>query len=292
MKFCGSCGAALHAADVFCGSCGAALQAGPQATPPPPPTPPPAPAPGGQAPLPPPPAPAPPEPPTPAYAPTETAFSVAPSGHAPMVDPPGSRRSGTMFVLAILAVAAIVAGVVVLVTRDGDDSASSGSNTTLVTDTSADGSTPATGPDGTGSPGSPGGTTIATTTLPPTTTDPVAAALTQLSTLVQNDQPTADSLQNSFVVQLSAKKIGLVVDGVTYGPVEILADHMTRRDAYGAILVDAGRYQFSNQGQPMTGWFLTIVPQTFPTRDAANQWCTDHGLGSNDCFGRTFQPLA
>jgi len=83
-----------------------------------------------------------------------------------------------------------------------------------------------------------------------------------------------------------------VVDGVTYGPVEILADHMTRRDAYGAILVDAGRYQFSNQGQPMTGWFLTIVPQTFPTRDAANQWCTDHGLGSNDCFGRTFQPLA
>ena len=97
---------------------------------------------------------------------------------------------------------------------------------------------------------------------------------------MQNDQPTADSLQNSFVVQLSAKKIGLVVDGVTYGPVEILADHMTRRDAYGAILVDAGRYQFSNQGQPMTGWFLTIVPQTFPTRDAANQWCTDHGLGS------------
>ena len=125
-----------------------------------------------------------------------------------------------------------------------------------------------------------------------TTTDPVAAALTQLSTLVQNDQAAADALQNSFVVQLSAKKIGLVADGVTYGPVEILADHMTRRDTYGAILVDAGRYQFSNQGQPMTGWFLTIVPQTFPSRDAANQWCTDHNLGANDCFGRTFQPLA
>ena len=209
-----------------------------------------------------------------------------------MVDPPGSRRSGTMFVLAILAVAAIVTGVVVLVTRDsGDNTAGSGGATTIPAD--GTGSTDATGPEGTGGPGGmSSGTTIATTTVPPTTTDPVAAALTQLSTLVQNDQAAADALQNSFVVQLSAKKIGLVADGVTYGPVEILADHMTRRDTYGAILVDAGRYQFSNQGQPMTGWFLTIVPQTFPSRDAANQWCTDHNLGANDCFGRTFQPLA
>ena len=61
-------------------------------------------------------------------------------------------------------------------------------------------------------------------------------------------------------------------------------------DAYGAILVDGGAFAFEFGGQPMTGWFLSIVPEAFATQEAAAKWCTDRGLASNECFGREFKP--
>ena len=100
----------------------------------------------------------------------------------------------------------------------------------------------------------------------------------------------ATALVGKFVPQLSAKIVGLVEEPITYGSVEILADHMVRRDAYGAILVDGGAFAFEFGGQPMTGWFLSIVPEAFATQEAAAKWCTDRGLASNECFGREFKP--
>ncbi len=205
-----------------------------------------------------------------------------------------------MVVLGLLAVAAIAAGVFLLVTR-GDDAATGAAPGATATST-----TTAAGSDGDGvAPGdttadgdAPGNSQPAPTepapapTAAPTTLSPEAAATAALAAHLSADQATADGLQNTFVPQLSAKKVGLEIDGVTYGPEEILADHEALRAAHNAILVDAGRYQFQHQGGPMTGWYLTIIPISFPTKDAATQWCTDHGLGPDACFGRTFQPLA
>ncbi len=208
-----------------------------------------------------------------------------------MVDPPGASRRAGLVVVSLLAVAAITAGIVLLVTRDDASSTASATSTTAAV---APSSTTATSDPLTPAPTtiSPAPAPPAATEAPTTTTDPVAAAQAALTELVQTDQATADTLQNQYVPQLSAKRVGLEIDGVSYGPVEILADHTVRRDAYGAILVDAGRYQFENNGQPMAGWYLTIVPITFPTREAATAWCTDRGLGPDQCFGRIFKPLA
>ncbi len=130
-------------------------------------------------------------------------------------------------------------------------------------------------------------TTTGASTIP---VDPVQAASNQLDTFVAQDRPTADTLVGSWVVQLSAKKVGLKADGITYGPVEILADHSTLRSTYGAILVDAGAFQFTAGGNPMTGWFLTIVPQQYTSKADALVFCSDNGLGANRCLARQFKP--
>jgi len=120
--------------------------------------------------------------------------------------------------------------------------------------------------------------------------DPVPAATAQLQQLVTQDRSTADTLVGSWIPQLSAKRVGLETDGIVYGPVEIVADHTPLRTTYGAILVDGGAFQFTSGGSPMTGWFLTIVPEKFNSKQEALQWCTDHGLGGNVCLAREFKP--
>lgn len=123
-----------------------------------------------------------------------------------------------------------------------------------------------------------------------TPVDPAQVASDQLQAFVTQDRPTADTLVGLWVPQLSAKRVGLEADGIVYGPVEIVANHTPLRSTYGAILVDGGAFQFTSGGDPMTGWFLTIVPEAFATRDEAAQWCTDRNLGGNVCLAREFQP--
>jgi molecular chaperone DnaK len=194
--------------------------------------------------------------------------------------PPGKPRSQWMLLLVVLLVAAAAVGALVLFTG-GDNgtttdttavantgATNTGANTTAVADTAATATT--------------GGNTLPA--------DPAVAAAEELQNLLQQDLPTATALVGKFVPQLSAKIVGLVEEPITYGSVEILADHMVRRDAYGAILVDGGAFAFEFGGQPMTGWFLSIVPEAFATQEAAAKWCTDRGLASNECFGREFKP--
>jgi len=197
-------------------------------------------------------------------------------GPTPTPPPPpnASRRTAIVVVLVVLAAVAIGVGTFLLTSGDGDDASGTtdgGVSTTLPATTTST-TVPAT-----------------TTTAAPTTTvaiDP-AARLQQLTT---DDRPTALTLVGKHVVQLSAKRVGLEVDGVTYGPVEIYDDHMKLRAPYDAILVDASTFQFAAGGKPMTGWFLTIVPTPFTTKAAADAWCTDKGLPPSDCFSRVFMP--
>lgn len=180
-------------------------------------------------------------------------------------------RGGLMVVLALLGLAA-VAGGIYLVTKS-DDSATAGPATTIAGATTVAG-------DGTTAP-------TDASTIP---IDPVQEASEKLQLLIAQDRPTADTLVGSWIPQLSAKRVGLEADGIVYGPVEIVADHQPLRDTYGAILVDGGAFQFQTGGSPMTGWFLTIVPEVFASKAEAVQWCTDRSLGSNVCLAREFKP--
>ncbi|NND76292.1 MAG: protein kinase [Ilumatobacter sp.] len=130
--------------------------------------------------------------------------------------------------------------------------------------------------------------TVVTTAAPPTTLDlddPVVAQA-QLNQLLADDAAQVTALVESWVPQLSAKSVGLEADDIVYGPVEILQDHMARRDADGAILVDGGTYNFQIDDAPMVGWYITLVPLSFPTPEGALDWCTDQGIDRENCFAR------
>jgi hypothetical protein len=171
----------------------------------------------------------------------------------------------------LLGLVAVAAGVFLL-TRS-DDSSSEGAATTIAGTSTATGDT--------------------TTTSSTTPIDPTQAASDQLQLLITQDRPTADTLVGNWVVQLSAKRVGLQADGIVYGPIEIAADHTTLRNTYGAILIDAGAFQFQSDGSPMIGWYLTMVPEIFGASADAARWCADRSLAANVCLARLFpQPNA
>lgn len=205
-----------------------------------------------------------------AYAPTTSEAPVtAATASSPTTTPIARTSSGLLIVAALLGLAAVATGIFLVTRSDGTPATKAGSSTI------------------------PGVTTVAsndTTAFTTIATDPVAAAAAQLQQLVAQDRPTADSLVGSWIPQLSAKRVGLKADGITYGPVEILADHSQLRTTYGAILVDAGAFEFTTGGAPMTDWFLTIVPEKFANKSDALKWCSDRNLTANVCLAREFKP--
>lgn len=190
---------------------------------------------------------------------------------------PSDRRNLAMMLLAAAAVVGSAVLAFVLFSGDDEPSSTTGAGTTTT-------SLPATTSTS---------TTTSTTVAPTTTTtalpeDPAA----RLQLLVDNDRATALTLVDKYVVQLSAKRVGLEVDGMVYALADIYDDHVSFREQYGAVLVDASTFQFSAGGKPMTGWYLTIVPTAFATKPEAEAWCASKGLSPTDCFSRVFMPPA
>jgi hypothetical protein len=130
-------------------------------------------------------------------------------------------------------------------------------------------------------------TTLPATTVPPTLSpDPEAVALQQLQTLIASDAPLVASVSEHWVPQLGAKQLGTVWQGVTYDYQQILTDHQQFRDLYGAVLVDGTTYYFRQSGEPMAGWFITLLPQAYADADGALAWCTDQRIDRDNCFAK------
>lgn len=227
--------------------------------------------------------------PAPVDSPTEPVAVVAPTAppkapaRDPIAAPPGGgggdrpKRPAWIWAAAAAGLAAVVV-VAIVVLGGGGDGGSADSGTTVVSTaetTAADSST-----------------TASTTALSTTTTDAITGAATQLTDYLDSDRSTADGLVGTYVPQLAAKYVGLDYEGVLYGPVEILNEHSLLRGAYDTILVDGGEYAFTMGEDNMEGWYLTIVPASFATKDAANDWCTAQGFDVSNCFARLFMPPA
>lgn len=135
-------------------------------------------------------------------------------------------------------------------------------------------------------------TTLPPSTLPPTTVaptpplDPEYAALEQLQTIIASDAPLVTSVAENWVPQLGAKQLGTVWEGVEYDYQQILAGHQQSRELYGAVLVDGATYNFRQSGEPMAGWFITLVPQGYPDAEGALAWCTAQRIDQNNCFAK------
>lgn len=133
--------------------------------------------------------------------------------------------------------------------------------------------------------GTDGSSTTLVTVVEPS--DPEAAALAQLQSLITNDESVVASLAEQWVPQLSSKELGLEWEGVTYTYQEILREHLDLREEHGAVLVDGGgEYNFKADGEPMVGWYITVVPEGDPEPDRALEWCTDQGIDRFNCFAK------
>jgi hypothetical protein len=147
-------------------------------------------------------------------------------------------------------------------------------------------------------------TTIATTSTASTTAPPPVGSLADselesepesgpedeaLATLeahLLGDASTMVQLDEHWVPQLSAKKHGLEWDDRYWDFRTILEEHELNRSSFEAILADGGTYNFRQGGEPMTGWFVTLVPTIANDSGPVLNWCTDHGLGRDDCFAK------
>lgn len=122
--------------------------------------------------------------------------------------------------------------------------------------------------------------TTDTTTAPATPTDE-ASAQQALQQLVDSDRTSVEALVGSWVPQLSSKKVGLVVNGVTFDYLAILADYQQEAAAHpGALLLKSDDYS----NFLLTGFWVTVAPQQFGDPGSANSWCDSQNIDANDCF--------
>ncbi|UJW30837.1 hypothetical protein L3Q67_37450 [Saccharothrix sp. AJ9571] len=130
----------------------------------------------------------------------------------------------------------------------------------------------------------PPATTTTTTAPRATTTQPTRnSALSLLSAQVEEDRAQVSGLVGYWMPQLSSKRPGLVVRGVTQDHDSIWADHQANKSRYpAALLLWSG--DFDSFKYP--DFWITVVPERFATGVAANEWCGTQGIGKDDCYAK------
>lgn len=126
-----------------------------------------------------------------------------------------------------------------------------------------------------------GSTVAATPTTDPGQPLDDASAKNALDDEVTRDQSAAEQLVGSWVPQLSSKRPGLVVNGITYGYLQIWQDFEQSRAQYpNALLIWSGNYiSFS-----YPDFYVTVVSAPYSDGQSANQWCDDANIDSDNCY--------
>ncbi|MGE3286279.1 MAG: hypothetical protein AB7J32_09275 [Pseudonocardia sp.] len=121
-----------------------------------------------------------------------------------------------------------------------------------------------------------------TSTPTPSSTAPATPGV-QLAAQQAGDAATVETLLGKWVPQVSAKSVGLVVDGITFDEQRILADFQATAARYpDAVLVRSE--DFTSFRSP--GFWVTLVPVTFDTAGGANAWCEQERFAADDCFAK------
>ena len=98
----------------------------------------------------------------------------------------------------------------------------------------------------------------------------------------------ADS-NNQWVAQLSSKQPGLTADGKTWTNTDILAEFMSFYQRFGGA-----RLLWSDDWSVFSepGWWVSITAQTFPSGQAAVNWCQQQGFDRDHCLGKLISDTA
>lgn len=206
-----------------------------------------------------------PEPPAPSPLPQPTAvqLTVEPvvESAAPVLPPlraARAQRNWPALITGLAALALLAGGVTFFVMRDsGDESVGSVSSDAVTT--------------------TPSGS--ATSDAPVTT--PVLDPAAQLAASRDADRPTVEALVGRWVPQLSAKREGLVADGITYTLADIVALHGSLQAEYGALLVWSGEYVFDQ-----ADLWVSLAPDSFATAQEALDWCVAKARDRDNCLAR------
>jgi hypothetical protein len=109
------------------------------------------------------------------------------------------------------------------------------------------------------------------------------SALGLLRQRAAEDRSRAESLVGSWLPQLSAKRPGLNVNGVTFDHRKIWADFLAGRDRHpDVLLVWSGEFSSFRHGD----FWITLVPTAYSSGESANGWCESAGIGRDDCYAK------
>lgn len=124
----------------------------------------------------------------------------------------------------------------------------------------------------------------APSTYPASQPDAEIASGNQLRAIAASDRPMVlATIADTWVPQLSSKRLGLVAEGRTWTASAILAEHQRLRQAYpGARLLWSGDWStFSH-----SDFWVTVAGATFPTADGALAWCRSNDFDRDHCFAK------
>lgn len=130
----------------------------------------------------------------------------------------------------------------------------------------------------------------ATDTYPPTTTPTDAvSAKEELDRQVAEDRPAVEALVGQWIPQLSAKRPGLVVHGITFDHLEVLRDFHALQSRYPEVLLlYSGEYSSFRYGD----FWITVMPLPQPDGESANAWCDGQAIGPDDCYAKLISHTA
>lgn len=119
---------------------------------------------------------------------------------------------------------------------------------------------------------------------PLTAFDPESAARAVLDAQVHQDADEVAAAVDRWAPQLASGRPGVVVDGVVFGYVELLDQHLAVR----ATDPDYTRLVWSGDWTTFSGadFYVTLIPLYDLTPDAANGWCDRWGYPPEDCFAK------
>lgn len=101
--------------------------------------------------------------------------------------------------------------------------------------------------------------------------------------LAAADRPRVTALNGWWVPQLSSKRVGMVVDGITYTEARIAEHVQELKAAYpGALVLDSSDY--SSFGS--SGLWVVVLGVPYGSAEGANGWCDASGIGPDDCFAK------
>ena len=124
----------------------------------------------------------------------------------------------------------------------------------------------------------------AATAMQPTNGSPDDAAMSALRDIAASDRSyISQYLADRWVPQISSKRPGLVAEGITWTPSDILREYLANRQRYNDVrLLWSGDWSTFNSPD----WWVTIVGD--PSSDSASSlgWCVSAGLDYDHCFAK------